>query len=138
MKIDQDLRAAIRSAEKAQPSTDYSVREKVNQECIDAFLKRFPAKAKAVNKLIADELKAIAAVAAARKLLCEKFGLRHYDGKIQFANCGEGKGAFVKAGGKLPSAKAERWKFDVVMAELAAADAKDCRKILSKYGIKWE
>ena len=138
MKIDQDLRIAIRSAEKAQPSTDWSVRDAQNQKCIEEFMQRRPAKAAEINRHVLTIAKAEAAEKKARAALCEGFGLRHDGTKLSFSNCGGGSVAFLKAGGKLPPTQGRRWAFDTVMAELAAADAKQATAILKKYGINWK
>lgn len=142
MKIDQDLRAAIRSAEKVQPNSNvdkWQLREEAAAEAIADFLKRYPSKAKKVHALVAAMRKAAKAQKVAEESLCEQFGLRHYDNKLQFARCGAGSGAFEKAGGKVPPpvVKGEPWKYDRVMAELAAAEPKQLKAILKKYGINW-
>ena len=140
MKIDQDLRAAIRSAEKAQPqAASWEVKEQANKAAIADFLKRFPAKAKKVHSLVASIKKAEAAEAAARAALCDQFGLRHYNNAIEFSKCGDGSAQFEKAGGKMPTAiKGLPWKFDAVVAELAAALPNQKKAILKKYGINWD
>lgn len=140
MKIDQDLRAAIRSAEKAQPDvSNYEIRERAKTRAIEDFLKRCPSKAKHVAGLVASIQKGEKMASDASKELCAKFGLRRYDNKLQFSRCGDGGDAFVKAGGKLPPDRVpgEKWKFDHVIAELAAAEPKDLKRILKKYGINW-
>lgn len=145
MKIDTDLRAAIRSAEKCQPSSDSSKKRDMDRACIAEFLNRFPKKKDKIRALIQREIDADVASSKARGDLCKQFGLRHYShgGEIQiesleFANCGKGAGAFEKAGGKLPPIGVRRWAFDAVMAELAAADPKQAVVILKKYGINWK
>jgi hypothetical protein len=138
MKIDTDLRLTIRSAEKAQPADDWQVRAKRDDEAIAAFLASHPAKAKKIQTLIATARKAEAQKDAAHKELCEAFGLKHYNNKLEFSRCGDGKDLFVKAGGKLPSATGRRWKFDEVIAELAKAEGKQATAILKKYGINWK
>ena len=138
MKIDTDLRLTIRSAEKAQPSEDWQGRQKRDDDAINAFLAGHPAKAKKVHALRSTECTAEAQANAARKELCEAFGLRHNGRAFEFGHCGDGKMAFIKAGGKLPTAAVRRWKFDEVIAELAKADAKQATAILKKYGINWK
>lgn len=138
MIIDGNLRAAIRSAEKSQPHQNYELREKQEGESIAAFLKTNPAKAKRVHHLIRVEEAASKKASEARSALCEDFGLRRESGKIKFAHCDEGKKNFVKAGGKLPEKAAQRFTFDKVMAEVAAADDKEAVVILKKYGINWK
>ena len=138
MKIDTDLRLTIRSAEKAQPADDWQARAKRDDDAIAAFLASHPAKAKKIHALIAVEKNAEAKAAAARKEICKQFGLRGSGNKLEFSRCGDGKDAFVKAGGKLPSTAGRRWKFDEVIAELAKAEGKQATAILKKYGINWK
>lgn len=138
MIIDVNLRAAIRSAEKSQPHQNYELREKQEGESIAAFLKANPAKAKRIHALIKTDEEASKKASEARSALCKDFGLRKESGKIKFAYCDEGKKTFVKAGGKLPTKAAERFTFDKVMAEVAAADDKEAVAILKKYGINWK
>ncbi len=140
MKIDSDLRLAIRSAEKAQPQrNDWEAKRKAEAQAILAFFKRFPAKARKAIKLAEDALKAEAMERELRSKLCEQFGLKHNEQQFQFSNCGRNKDAFVKAGGHLPEQTAgQRWTFDAVMAELVAADPKQLKVILKKYNIRWE
>lgn len=136
MKIDSNLRAAIRSAANAQPQDDWRAKEKEEKESIAAFFAKYPARHKEAIRLIETEKKARATAEKASSDLCEKFGLTHYGGETKFANCGRGSETFKKAGGKLPT-QGVRWKFDAVMAELAAADEKQGAAILARIGIKW-
>lgn len=142
MIISQDLRAAIRSAEKSQPSFGWQMLEEQNAATIEAFFKRYPAKAKRVKALLKQEHDCYLAYCAAGKALCEQYGLASTTNEgvrtVKFAHCDGKKTNFVKAGGVLPAKPAERWKFDAVMAELAAADSKDAEKILKRYGINWK
>lgn len=139
MKIDTDLRAAIRSAEKCHPfNQDYEAKRAMEAKAIEEFFKRCPAKGKLARKLAENALKAEADERQFRRMLCERFGLRHCDGRFRFADCGGGQGAFIKAGGRLPTKAAARWTFDAVMAELAAAEPKQLKAILKKYNINWQ
>lgn len=139
MKIDQDLRAAIRSAEKTQPSYGYQEKERQEDDAIKTFLAKYPPTAKAIAKLRADSIRHFKAFDAAREELCKRFGLRLYGdaNALKFAHCDDGKKAFIKAGGKLAT-KRVQWRFDSVMAELAAAEPKQLTAILKKYGINWK
>lgn len=141
MKIDTDLRAAIRSAEKCQPvQNDYEARRKQEDATIADFFKRNPSKAKKCRKLAEDAIKAEALESSLRKKLCDHYGLRFGDQRFQFSNYGgANNAAFIKAGGRLPeSTKHIRWTFDKVITELASAEPKQLKGILAKYGIKWE
>lgn len=137
MKIDSDLRAAIRSAEKTQPSNNYEQRTKAKREAIEQLLNqpRHRAKVLRLNCLVerrknAQELSG-QLFQKIRNIYLE-LGL-NYDGK----DIDDHK-VFVAVGGVSPDPKLSRWTFDQVMAELGAADPKDMNKILGRYGIRWE
>lgn len=140
MKIDSDLRAAIRSAEKAQPyNMGYDEKNCQEKAAITEFFKRCPAKAAKIDALINKEQKAYKEYEACRTAICKQYGLRSKGvGQVEFASCDNAKAAFKRAGGKLNENSFQRWKFDFVVAELAGADTKTGAKILAKYGIKWE
>ncbi len=146
MKIDTDLRAAIRSAERCQPSSDHQKKRDADRAAIADLLNRCPKKKSKIIALIQKEIDADAAAKKAREDLCKQFGLRHYSHggenirleELEFSNCGKGGTAFVNAGGKLPPMGIRRWNFDEVMSELAAAEPKRLQPILKKYGINWK
>lgn len=142
MIISQDLRAAIRSAEKAQPKTDWAARDQQQRDSIAAMMKKYPAKGRTINALVKAIKDAETKAGQARKQLCEKFGIRASTNRDQpafeFAGCDNSREIFLKAGGVLPVKPAERWKFDSVMSELAAADPKQAEKILKRCGINWK
>lgn len=142
MKIDQDIRAAIRSAEKVQANNDtWEVREKNQKKSISDFFAAYPVKAKRARQLAATITRTAKVLEDARKELCNSFGLReateHGRQVFTFASCDSTRKNFEKAGGKVVR-KSERWKFDAVMAELAAAEPKNLKAILKKYGINWD
>ena len=138
MKIDTDLRLTIRSAEKAQPSDDWSVRQKREEEAIAAFMSSHPSKSRKIKALIKEEDEAEKRAQKARESLCELFGLRSNDQNIlSFSRCDNNQAAFIKAGGKIPTA-GKRWKYDEVIAELAKAEGKQATAILKKYGLNWK
>lgn len=140
MKIDSDLRAAIRSAEKAQPSTDWQLRNQQEKDAIAAFLKAKPEIAKRIAFLYKKRETAQKVIEAANTELCKEYGLRfeyNKPGVLEFASCNNASERFTKAGGKFPKKDATRWKFDAVMKELAAADEKTGKAILKRIGINW-
>lgn len=139
MKIDQDLRAAIRSAEKTQLHYGWEEREKEEIDSINAFLAKHSGAAKHVRKLRADYIRHYKAFDLAREQLCKTYGLKLTgdNNVLRFAGCDSAQQHFVDAGGKVPTKK-QHWKFDVVMSELAAAESKDANRILRKYGINWK
>lgn len=138
MRIETELRSAIKSAEKHQPQNqDWQRREKTEAEAIAEF-KRTHQVAKASIARLVKESKAAADLAARlRKELCRRYGLRECGTRL--ATCGDkgGRARFIKAGGRLPKER-KHWTTDQVIAELVAADPKDGDKILRKYGINWK
>lgn len=137
MKIDTDLRLAIKSAEKAQPSIGWQDREKNNKASIAGFLKDHPAAKKDIERLSAIIKKSQAAEKNAHEAMCKRYGLRSDGAQIEFANCGSGQGAFTKAGGQIIRPE-ERWSFDSVMRQLVIATPKEGAAILKKLGINWQ
>lgn len=139
MKIDQDLRAAIRSAEKAQANTDsWEVREANEKKSIREFFCTHPAKAKRARHLAATITRTAKILEDSREELCKSFGLRESGNEgFRYANCDSDRKNFEKAGGKVVR-RLEKWRFDLVMAELAAAPCTQLKAIVKKYGIVWE
>lgn len=139
MKIDTDLRLAIKAAANAQPQSDWRAEEDANRAAIADLFRRKPVIAATVRKLAARIKKAEQEEQEARQQLCEKFGLRT-DGPdtFTFSQCGEGgKKTFQKAGGVLPQ-KFVRWNYDTVMTELAKATPAEGAAILKRLGINWQ
>jgi len=110
---------------------------KREEDAIAEFLSAHPTKACKVKALIKSIQDAERKEQAARKALCKLFGLAHSSGKLEFSRCGDGRGSFVKAGGKIPTDN-KRWKYDEVIAELAKVDGKKAKAVLKRYGINWE
>ncbi len=136
MKIDTDLRLAIKSAEKMQPQDDWRAREAANRASIAELFKRKPTIGAAAKKLLAKIKKAEETRLAAEQALCKQFGLRKDGVNFAFANCGDGAGQFEKVGGKLQQ-KHVRWSFDAIMRELATATPAEGAKIIKRIGIIW-
>lgn len=129
MKIDTDLRLAIKAAERAQPRNDWQARHKSETEAIQALIAK-PKYSTSIKKALADVKRGKAILERANEVITA-LGIsrdldRIYDGD-----------KFRKAGGILKS-KIEEWKSDEVMKELLAAPDKDRAKILLKYGINWK
>lgn len=131
MKIDSDLRAAIRCAEKSQPD-NHTIRAKAREEALANFFKQHPAKSRRIASAASMRKEAKALNEKACDIEAE-MGLRGWNGAVEIANDDK----FVKSGGKL-KANGRAWKFDEVMSELAAAEPKQLKPILKKYGINWE
>lgn len=132
MIITTDMRAAIRSAEKKQPNrygTNWELREKQNASALADLTqskKHKTAYAKAME--LRRESDRLAQKAGD---VFVSMGL-NFDGSKIYDEI-----KFVAAGGVLPAEEKKPWKFDTVMAELAAADPKQGKAILKKYGINW-
>lgn len=132
MIITTDLRAAIRSAEKKQPNrhgTNWELREKQKAEAFAKLTqskkhKRVYAQAMVLRK----ESDRLAQKAGG---VFTSIGLS-FDGSKIYDDV-----KFVAAGGVLPPTEKKPWTYDTVMAELAAADPKQGKAILKKYGINW-
>lgn len=138
MKIDTDLRLAIKSACAAQPQkNDYQAREEAQQQSIQDFLKKFPKKAQRLQGLRKTAEDADQTAKEARAEMCQKFGLREYSAGWTYSSCGGSKENFVKAGGVLPTKFPENWKYDAVMAQLASMTEKEGMALLKKLGINW-
>lgn len=140
MKIDTDLRLAIKAAEKAQPQDGYDARNKREQDAVIKFFAAYPEKAKRARLLSKQAAAAYARYQAADEAICKEFGLRRMGGSqsgFQLGGCGASPNRFVKAGGKLPTRQV-RWSADNVMAQIAAATPKEGAKIIKSLGINWE
>jgi len=142
MKIDTDLRLAIKAAERAQPHESWDIRRDAEQKSIVDFFKKYPAKARRAKRLDADIATMEKKLAAAKKELCDSYGLQtnsrsDYKTGFTYSNCGGSGANFTKAGGKIP-AKYAPWKADDVIAQIARATAKEGAKIIKSLGINWE
>ena len=137
MKIDHDLRQAIKAASETQKSKNsYQVRT----EAAEAFLKSNPKIADKLKRLRKITLDAREAALKAREPydeLLAKIGLDECGGDDSYilGYSDEDQANFVKAGGVLSAG--HPWDYTRVMARLAAADPKDRDAILKEYGINW-
>ena len=136
MKIEQDLRIAIKAAaDQSKRNSNSWEKSKNREEAIAKFLKSFPQKAMRLKKLQTD-------YANGKKLqeLCEQkaqkeLGLSLYDyrGRIEIHS----EAAFTKAGGKIP--KTDEFTAEQVITEYAGAKTKtEAATVLKKFGIVWE
>jgi hypothetical protein len=135
MKVEQDLRIAIKAAAAASKNQDRSKSERV---LIEEWIEKFPAKAAKARALAKAIVNADAAEQKAREQLEKQFGLNRssWRGHGEFTMGDEY--AFQKAGGEIG---VKRPKFDenAVIAEYAATKTKqEAKKVLEKYGIVWE
>lgn len=142
MKIDTDLRLAIKSAEKLQPQDNWTERNKREQASIASLFGAKPHIHAKAKKLAASIKRHRDAEEKAEKELCQSYGLRARDGQSDYVTgftiggCENSSKAFEKAGGKIITKNAP-WKFNAVMAQLAAATPKEGAKIIKSLGINW-
>lgn len=135
MRVEQDLRIAIKAAANASKNQDRSKSERV---LIEEWLKKYPAKAAKARALVKAILAADSAERKAREQLEKQFGLNRssWQGNGEFT-MGDEK-AFAKAGGQT-GIKRPRFSEDEVITEYAAAGTKQAaEKVLAKYGIVWK
>lgn len=142
MKINADIRAAIRAADAIQrhSSNDYIARRETEKAAIKKFVathsaaKRFLAKAES-DLATADKLSASA------QTVISGYGLtrRYHSGEHGISLAIDDDKRFIAAGGKYERKERARWTFNQVMAELASAkDEASGVAILAKYGINWK
>lgn len=139
MKISSDLRAAVRSAEKTQPargSSSWQVKCDADARAVEKF-RNDPKNKKKIENALHKASLAMTNLANADQVLLELgLGRRHsHTGvKLEISDTD----AFVKAGGDLAPEPAVAWRFDEVMARLAAAKTEEAGvAILAEYGINW-
>jgi len=135
MKVEQDLRIAIKAASAASKNQDRSKSQRV---LIEEWLRKYPAKATKARALVKAILAADAAERKAREQLEKQFGLNRssWQGNGEFTIGDEH--SFQKAGGEL-GVKRPQFDENAVIAEYAATKTKqEAKKVLAKYGIVWE
>jgi len=135
MKVEQDLRIAIKAASAASKNQDRSKSQRV---LIEEWLRKYPAKATKARALVKVILAADAAERKAREQLEKQFGLNRssWQGNGEFTIGDEH--SFQKAGGEL-GVKRPQFDENAVIAEYAATKTKqEAKKVLAKYGIVWE
>lgn len=129
MKIDTDLRLAIKCAERAQPQDNYEARNQHRKESIAALLKlpKYAARYKAAKKEVekADKIRGKAVA------FFDELGINIACDHIR------DEPLFYKAGGKMMQRK-NRWSYDAVMTQLSSATPQEGAIILKKMGINWK
>lgn len=131
MKIDQDLRAAIRSATKSQPDS-FEVRQAAETQAINDLFKKKPFLQTRFERARSLRQQSTKLRVEAEKLEAS-IGVYQCGTRLRIA----GTTAFVRNGGRKKNTCGP-WKFDEAMAELAAAEPKQLTAILKKYGINWK
>jgi hypothetical protein len=136
MKIEHDLRCAIRSAEKVQRNKDnWQARHERTESAIANLLKSKPAIAAKIAKA-RRESKRLSELLSRQSATIDSFGLRvNCNGSSESLGMAD-EGKFKTAGGVLVQSPTV-WNADAIIAELAAADAKQGAKILARIGIQW-
>jgi hypothetical protein len=131
MKIDTDLRLAIRSAYNAQHKDTTRIPEwRASHDAAEAFLKS--PRGRSIRQKT-DRLGAqIQKLRVAQIALFKSAGLSSCGDRI------DDKAAFKKAGGSVPPDGPALWKFDAVMAEIAAATPEAGQAIIKRLGINWK
>lgn len=136
MKIDTDLRLAIKAAEKAQKQNSRSTwndRQEQERKNIARFVRDNAAKGRLAGSLakrykdVSETLNAIHTDLGAMGLAVNSNGLYLND-----------RERFIKAGGTGPIEEAKPWVAEYVMAEIAKATPKEAAKILIRIGINWQ
>jgi hypothetical protein len=135
MKVEQDLRIAIKAAAAASKNQDRSKSERV---LIEEWLKKYPAKAAKARALAKAIVAADAAEQKAREQLEKQFGLNRSSWRTEGEFRMGDEHAFQKAGGEI-GVKRPRFDENAVIAEYAATKTKqEAKKVFEKYGIVWE
>lgn len=138
MKIDVDLRAVIRAAEKAQ---NRAISRSYQEEEVSKLIQELLDKKPALKARIEKSRKKLDALNKKQEALDKEFEAAN-DVYNEIGVCSDlltlsSKERFEKSGGKIPVFMNGKWSADRVIAELAAADPKDRQSILLKYGINW-
>lgn len=128
---------AVRSAYNIQKQArcdSWAEQRKAERAAVESFLKKHPSAAGIIAKANATIVACNLKIEAASDII-RSFGLyRESSGANYSINDHE---KFAKAGGKYAYTAPQKWTFDQVMAQLAAADEKDAKTILKKFGINW-
>lgn len=129
MKIDSNLRAAIRSAFNAQPKFSYASAADKCKEAAKALVQSNSEWTSAF-RYIANRRQVIHDIENEIKTLLPNIGISE-----DFSICDEG--TFERFGGVIPVEK-PRWSFDAVMAKLAKCEPEEAEAILKEHGINWK
>lgn len=129
MKIDSDLRLAIRASERCQPTSTWEQKNKDRQAAIKKVVGN-PKHAPKIKAAKARIKRLNAAIARAESVMHE-LGLTADLDRIR------DDALFYKAGGRIiPSLP--KWTYDAVMKELAEATPAEGAKILKRLKIRWD
>ncbi len=129
MKIDSNLRQAIKACERCQSPPSFESQRRAQKAVIEHVIK-LPAHAAKVKA-------ALGALAKAREITEKAEAVFEALGISPELNQIEDEDLFRAAGGHL-NARYQRWNFNKIVAEIAAADPAEARKILKRIGINWE
>lgn len=130
MKIDTDLRLAIKSAAASQPSNNWQTQRQAHRDVIQALFNRKPS-------LRLESMNAKEKIRKSHKLDEEARAFYNSIGIRSDLDDIHDSAKFIAAGGKLPASSKCRWSYDAVMTEIAAAEPNGLKGILKKYGINW-
>lgn len=139
MKIDTDLRAAIRAAcnSSRRNANDRAHARQLEITALKNFFKTRPmvrARIDATHNRIVELESQVKALRAESEV--KGVGRCFYDGDFPYSVSDHKQ--FAQAGGKLAEPDAHgRMSFDQIMAQLAAATPKEGAKIIAAMGIKW-
>lgn len=134
MKVDADLRVAIRAAVRCQGHLTWQDKLAIQQKAIAELLKRKPT----LKRKYTATLKRLAKLNTERdrvKAELDSLGFtleaKGNPGKVFSVEC------FAKQGGNLPENYDQRFTEAQVVSELASAPEKRRQEILKKYGLDW-
>lgn len=133
MNINADFRIALRAVvEKHNNRCNHTAREESNAAALAELLATNSATAKVIKRTHTRHIRAERIVEETRRKL-EGYGLACWNETL----CVRDADDFKKAGGKI-RATLQRWSFDEVLAEFAAASEPERKKLCRKYGIRWK
>lgn len=128
------VRSAYNVMKKAR-DTSWDDRRKAQVEAVEKFLRANPKARANIKRAEAAIARCDAQRTEAREVIAG-YGLGRDYGHGQYGI--ENSDKFTKAGGRFDFKDVQKWSFDQVMAELAAAKEKDAAAILKRFGIIWE
>lgn len=132
MKLEQDLRIAIKSAASASRNQSRAKSEKV---LIEEWMKKHPTKATKARALAKAIQAAESAEQKAREQLEKQFGLnlRSWRGELSIGN----ERNFQKVGGDIGTKRPQFSENEVIAEYVAARTKAEAAAVLAKYGIVW-
>lgn len=137
MKIDSDLRLAIRSVLNERKATRNNFcLWKEERKAATALIAAKPRIASIVGRALKN-IKSLKTQLNQQHKLISKFGLSFSNGVIDIDGAEGGEERFIKHGGKIPVPPPAADTFDNLMARLATATEPEGKKILTHLGIEW-